>query len=229
MKKISVDPHLFYKPLKVESENVLFWGCLHLMHDPLHWEVPLWKQRGYNSAVEHMDSLIEKWNYLSDSETIGFLLGDNAFGRDAEKTLQTFFKSINFKTIYMMAGNHYAGFSKVLDKLSDNIWKIDENKQVIIVPNYLELFVCGKPVVCSHYPILSYNGQAQGSFHLHSHVHGNLGKSEIGRMYKQLGRVMEVSVETAPSPLPWDFINSTLSNKIIFSPDHHQKDTMNPF
>lgn len=64
---------------------------------------------------------------------------------------------------------------------------------------------------------------------LYSHVHGNLEKSELGRMYVKTGRNMEVSVEKCPSPVNFKEIQVFMENREIASPDHHDKLTQNPF
>lgn len=224
---MEINPDILYKPIKVHHHNVLFWGCLHLCHDP-SWEVPIWKQRGYNSAQEHFNGLINNWNAFANNQTTGFLLGDTIFGKDADKNLATFFESTNFDTIYMMSGNHYAGWSKIFSQIKENCITFGR-KKVIFVPNYLEAIVAGQPIVMSHYPILSWNGAAKGSWMLYAHVHGNLNKSEIGRMYQSQGKSHEVSVENCPFPAALLFLTDILGQKSAYAPDHHAKDTQNPF
>lgn len=228
-KTISIDPDFLYKPLKIETTNVLFWGCLHLNHLCEHWETPLWKQRGYGSAQEHFDALIKNWNSKADNETVGFLLGDSVFGKGADKNLETFFNAIKFKRIYLMMGNHYAGISQILDRLDTNIWQVSEGKEVIFIPNYFEIFVDGQPITMSHYPILSWNGAARGSWMLYAHVHGNLDKSEVGRMYQSRGKSAEISVDTNTYPARFTELRWRFAYIEAYAPDHHTKDTQNPF
>lgn len=226
---ISIDPELLFKPIKINTSNVLWQGCWHLAHDPVHWDVPIWKTRGYNSAEEHFHGLINNWNSVANDETIGFSLGDSAFGNKAFDNLKFFLESIKFKTIYLMSGNHSASWTQILDGLDSNIWRIADDKHVILVPNYLETFVCGQPIVNSHYPILGQNGAARGSWMLHAHVHGNLGKSEIGKLYQSRGKNKEVSVEVAPIPLSFKDLQEYFKDRENFAPDHHTASTQNPF
>lgn len=221
---------LFYKPISVfgDNNNILFWGCLHLMHNPIHWATPLWAQRGYGSAEDHFAGLVRNWNNKANNETVGFLLGDSVFGENAVRHLEYFFHSIKFRRIYMCAGNHYAGIARLFG--DSNIWNITDSKQVIIVPNYFEVEVNKRIRICaSHYPVLSWNGAAKGSWMLYAHVHGNLNKSAIGKLYQSQGRSREVSVEAASSPLSVEELKFELDRKLAYAPDHHTKDTQNPF
>ena len=225
---------LFYKPLKIAAkpENVLYWGCLHANHDPIHWSEPIWHRRGYKSALEQHKGLIDNWNKKANDNTIGFLLGDIMFGQGRAKEFWSILRQLKFYDLYVMSGNHFAGFHQAFKENPENYNYIDSNldKKVIFVPNYLELIVNGQPVVCSHYPILSWNGQSKGSIHLYSHVHGNLNKSELGLLYKNTcKRAIEVSVEEQPFPINFNEVLDKVKGQPFYSPDHHDSKTQNPF
>lgn len=62
--------------------------------------------------------------------------------------------------------------------------------------DYLELSVNHQDVVCSHYPMLEWNGFYHGSWHLHGHVHGRDSHFSF--------RVMDVGVDANNStPVSW--------------------------
>jgi len=221
---------LFYKSIKVKArdEDILFIGCIHRGHDP-NWETPIWKLRGYNSAKECDDGIVERWNSKANDNTIGFLLGDNVFGNDGLDTIKDLFKKLKFKQAFVMGGNHTSGFKQLLEECEENIYRFDD-KEVILTPNYLEAFINGQSVVMSHYPILSFNGQAKASICLYCHVHGNLGKSEVGKAYINSGvRAYEVSVEVNPFPPNFADIKRIMKDKAAVSFDHHDSNTQNPF
>ena len=214
---------LFYKPVKITStdHDVLFWGCLHYGHDP-KWDNPIWKTRGYNSSFEHDEGLIQNWNSKSNKNTIGFLLGDTIFGHNADERLLKLFNRLNFKELYILPGNHQAGYKQILDSLYENVLNVDGHEKLIhFVPNYLETIVNGQAIVMCHYPILSFNGMAKGAYHLYAHVHGNLGRSELGRLYQNTGLTYEVSVENCPSPITFGELRAEMRKKVQSSPDHH--------
>ena len=214
---------LFYKPVQVKSKDhdVLFWGCLHYGHDP-KWDVPIWKTRGYNSSAEHDEGLIQNWNSKANANTIGFLLGDTLFGYMGDERMLTLFNRLSFRELYVLPGNHHAGYKQLIATLPpDNVLVINSEKKVHFVPNYLEVAVNGQLIVCSHFPILSWNAQAKGSYHLFAHVHGNLGRSELGKMYLNTGLNCEVSVEVNPFPLTFGEIRAIMRSKKASTPDHH--------
>jgi calcineurin-like phosphoesterase family protein len=214
---------LFYKPVKITAKDhdVLFQGCLHYGHDP-KWDNPIWKLRGYNSSAEHDEGLIQNWNSKANKNTIGFLLGDTIFGHNADERLLKLFNRLDFKELYILPGNHQAGYKQILDSLHENVLNVDGHEKLIhFVPNYLEAVVNGQAIVMCHYPILSFNGMAKGAFHIYAHVHGNLGRSELGRLYQNTGLTYEVSVENCPSPITFGELRAEMRKKVQSTPDHH--------
>jgi len=214
---------IFYKPVKVSStdHDVLFWGCMHYGHDP-KWDNPIWKLRGYNSSAEHDEGLIKNWNSKANKNTIGFLLGDTIFGHNADERMLKLFNRLNFKELYILPGNHQAGYKQILDSLHENVLNVDGHEKLIhFVPNYLEAVVNGQAIVMCHYPILSFNGMAKGAYHIYAHVHGNLGRSELGRLYQNTGLTYEVSVENCPSPITFGELRAEMRKKVQSTPDHH--------
>ena len=189
------------RPLKFECDenNIFFWGCLHLNHDP-QWEVPLWKKRGFNSILEHNQTIENNWKEKLNEDSIIFLLGDTSFGYCAEQYMSSFFSRVPFKECYWMSGNHAAGWSKFLDGSDESGITLIDNKLIQITPNYMEIHINDSRVVACHYPLTSWNGQGKGSFMVHAHVHGTLEKSELGKiLYKS--KIKEVSIEKQPFPI----------------------------
>jgi calcineurin-like phosphoesterase family protein len=218
----------FYKPVKISStdHNVLFWGCMHYGHDP-KWDEPIWKTRGYNSSREHDEGLIDNWNKKANKDTIGFLLGDTIFGHMADERLMELFRRLEFKVLYVLPGNHQAGYKQLLEKSENNtlymsnFWDHNDQREIIFVPNYIETIVNGQAIVMSHYPILSWNGAGKGAYHIFAHVHNNLNRSEIGRLYLKTGLNYEVSVENCPSPITFGELRAEMRKKTQSTPDHH--------
>lgn len=224
---------LFYKPIKIKhpNEDVLFWGCPHYDHACESWSEPLYVKRGYKTLDEHNRALIDNWNSKASDTTIGFLLGDVMFGKGGLEKFKSFINRLKFDTIYICSGNHTAGWHQAFESVKENVWITDlQGKKVVFVPNYFELFVNGQPVVCSHYPILSWNGMGKGSFMLYSHVHNSLENSEIGKLYKNSGlKAYETSVECNEYPARFSEIQKFMGKQNGGSVDHHNSKTMNPF
>jgi len=220
---------LFYLPVRVEAKNheVLFWGCTHYRHNP-KWELPIWKRRGYESSAEHDEGIVLNWNSKATEKTVGFLLGDVMFGYGGEEEFIKLMNRLNFWRVFVMSGNHHAGWKQTFENLKDNTLYLDKcRKEVIFVPNYLEAYVNGQPIVMCHYPIVSWNGHGKGSWMLHSHCHGSLYGTEIGNiLYK--AKIADVGVERHAFPATFGEIKSKF-NKDTIAFDHHNSKTENPF
>ena len=87
------------------------------------------------------------------------------------------------------------------------------------MPNYVEVVVGNQFLVLSHYPILSFNSQSNGAICVYGHVHGNLIKNEIGKLYSE-ARTVEVTVEACPHPITLRELVSKASKEPV-SFDHH--------
>ena len=221
---------LFYRPVKVEAKNheVLFWGCLHYGHNP-KWDVPIWKRRGFNSSEEHDEAIIRNWNSKATDKTVGFLLGDIMFGFGGEEKFKKLMSRLNFHRVFVMSGNHTAGWHQTFESLEDNCLYVDGNysKEVLFVPNYLEAYVNGQPMVLSHYAIASWNGQGKGAWMLHSHSHGSLYGTDLGNiLYK--AKIADVGVERFLYPPSFGEIKSHFKDETV-SFDHHTAEIENPF
>lgn len=222
---------LFYKPLKLTAaeDQICFWSDTHFGHKCISWSIPIWQVRGFSSLEEHDVGLIERWNAVSDCNSTFFHLGDFIFGFDTVERFKSLIHRLNFAVLYIMPGNHNSGWKQNFEEQSKTVWHINENKKVVFVPNYLEIIANGQPIVLSHYPLVSFNGQAKGSWMLHGHCHSNLYKSEIGPLlYK--AKIKDLGVENCPSPITLEELREEFgkySSNITY--DHHTEETRNPF
>lgn len=223
----------FWEPLKFSTNNFWFWSDLHLGHLCQYWEVPLWKARGFNSVEEHDQTLIERWNASLNSSSTLFHLGDILFGMNGEQRLHHLLDQLNFKELYLMPGNHSAGYKQLLSQAlqkPDGIRYLNYNhKTVYFVPNYLEMIICGQSIVCSHYPLASWNGQSKGSWMIHGHCHSNLYRSELGKILYKFCKIKDVGVENSPTPNSFVSLQKEMAQKNNFTFDHHDSSTQNPF
>jgi len=223
----------FWEPLKFSHTQVGFWSDLHLGHRCEYWETPLWKTRGFNSVEEHDQILIDRWNSSFSQFSTVFHLGDILFGKNGQERLYQILSKLYFRELYIMSGNHSAGYKQLLslsDQSQDGIrYSFFENKIVYFVPNYLEMIICGQSIVCSHYPLASWNGQAKGSWMIHGHCHGNLYKSELGKILYSNCKIKDVGVENSPFPSSFSSLQREMKQKNNFTFDYHDSSTQNPF
>lgn len=215
---------LFYRPIKITAKDheVCFWSDTHFNHLCEHWDTPLWKARGFDSIEEHNEVLIQRWNEKSKQNSIFFHLGDFIFGYDSIQYFKDIIRRVNFKELYIMPGNHNSGWKQVFEEQHGNVWNIDRDKRVIFLPNYIETQINGQMIVLSHYPILSFNHQSKDGWCLYGHVHGNLIKNEIGKLYSE-AKTQEITVEACPSPITFGELRSKFKNKSNVSFDHHKQ------
>lgn len=221
----------FWEPIKFNHTNIWFWSDLHIGHKCESWENPLWKNRGFESVEEHDQTLVNRWNKNIKEDSTVFHLGDIMFGYNGEQRLLELLHNLKFNKLFLFGGNHHAGFKQLLersDELNGVSYLTLGHKQVYFVPNYLEVMICGQPIVLSHYPIASWNGQAKGSWMIHGHCHSNLYKSEIGKILYKC-KIVDVGVENCPEPISFSGVRSTFKAKENLTFDHHTSETNNPF
>lgn len=212
---------LFHKPVKIQDkeDKIFFWSDLHLGHACTSWDEPLYVKRGFETLEEHDSSLLKRWNERIPHEGIVFNLGDMLFGHNGHQRLLNYFEILNFKTMYLLFGNHTAGTKQVFESLEGNIHQVNSEKQVVFCPNYIEANINGTPCVLSHYAIASFNRQGKGAFMIHGHSHGNLHNSDFGKMLYQ-ARVVDVGVEKYPYPPSFREIKEKFKKDPV-SFDHH--------
>lgn len=212
---------LFHKPVKIttKEDNVFFWSDMHLGQECRSWDEPLYAKRGFKTLEEHDAALVCRWNERISHEGIVFNLGDMLFGHDGERRLLNYFEMLNFKTMYLLFGNHTAGVKQVFEGLEGNVHRVNSEKQVVFCPNYMEAHINGHHCVLSHYAVASFNGQGKGSFMIHGHSHGNLYGSELGNILYG-ARIVDVGVERFPSPPSFADIKRKFRDQPV-SFDHH--------
>lgn len=214
--------YLFYKPIRLshKEQDVYFWSDTHFNHACLQWPNPLWKMRGFSSLEEHNEGLIQRWNEKCDEQTVFFHLGDFMFGIDSSTVFRSIISRLNFRTLYIMPGNHCSGWKHVFEEQKSNVWDVSIDKRVVFVPNYIEANVNGQLIVMSHYPILSFNGQSKNSICLYGHVHGNLARNPIGTLYSD-AKTYEVTVENSPNPINLHSLKNIFRTRLPVTFDHH--------
>lgn len=211
----------FYKPLKVtdKEDNIFFWSDLHLGHACTSWSEPLYIKRGFKTLEEHDSALISRWNRKIDYTSTVFNLGDMMFGVNGLERLKSVLETLNFKTMYLLFGNHIAGTKQLFESIPENIYEINSEKKVVFCPNYIESFINGYSCVLSHYAIASFNGQSKGSYMIHGHSHGSLANSALGKMLYG-ARILDVGVENYPHPVSFKEIREKFKKDPV-SFDHH--------
>lgn len=225
-----------FKSLKLEAleTDVFVLGCAHFGHnrDFLYGKRLNDDGKPFKDVLEHDSVGIRRWNERCNNKTsLIFSLGDFCFNSNEERFYQLVDK-LNFRTLYIAWGNHNSGASAAykteLLKQFPNVVENGEFKyevyplekqispfrNIVFLPEYFQLSVCGTFFVCCHYPIVSWNKMSHNSIMLHAHVHHNLNP------YPK-GKIQEVSVEVGGGPMSLKQIKENMRN-IKFEPvDHH--------
>lgn len=130
---------------------VYFISDLHFGHS----NIIKMDNRPFNN-VENMDkTMIENWNSRVTNKDVVYILGDFSWHK-VEKTIEIL-KQLKGKKI-LIKGNH--------DKISQRIEVFFEE-----ICDYKEVHIEGNLLILSHYPIMFYKKQYNGSYHFYGHVH----------------------------------------------------------
>lgn len=187
--------------------------------------------RNFLNTQEAINSITEGWNSTVSNNDVGFLLGDNVVGAgdSSSEIFENIISKFNYKSLYLMAGNHHASYFSFLNKFRDSVEHSDDfsykinyyGKSIYLIPNIFEVLYKGTVFVLSHYPILSYNYMSSDSIHIFGHVHNNLKNSKIGSDFLS-GRVFEVTPEAIGNkPVSLTSIKNKLDGVKPVLVDHH--------
>jgi len=204
--------------MKFEKQNIFFTSDLHLGHH----NVIKYDNRPFKDVDEMHSTLLKNWNSVVGVDDIVFYLGDLSFGKT--ELGKWFTHSVNGK-IHFILGNH--------DKMKD-ILKL--NRFESIHPYGCEIWVKDEDlksargsdgyqqIILSHYPILSWNRQHHGSWHLHGHSHQSITKSDVGKEYYKR-KVIDVGCNGWDyTPLSYTLVKEVMSKREGSKSriDHHQ-------
>ena len=169
--------------------NIWFTSDTHYSHKNIVYGVSEWEDlsstRKFDTLEDMNTALITNINKYVGENDILFHLGDFSFGNVTN--IYEFRKQIKCKTIYLIYGNHdkhikmnkivYDGGDKIPVRgkelfagLYDYLYLTvnfveDISRRFFLQPNRTQTFAL------SHYPFRSWEGQDDGSIHLHGHVH----------------------------------------------------------
>ena len=158
-------------------------------------------KRGFNSVESMNEYMIKQWNSVVKRGDDVIILGDFCVSRDPER-IRKLLLQLNGKK-YMILGNHDSGI---------------RNKQFDTtlfrgIYDYHKFSDCNKSVICSHYPILMYEGEYRKcnngenkNYMLCGHVHDTSDNEALNRyiiMEREragiLGRSGEEVIEHPPA------------------------------
>lgn len=180
--------------------------------------VQIWS---YN--VELMNEwLIQRWNETVKPDDTVWHLGDYAFC-GIQKATEIFNRLNGHKK--KIRGNHDYGLDHKLPwewvgdykLIRENVLYEDDSGETKQYP---------QPIVLCHFPILSWDGMAHGSWHLHGHCHGS-----IDSAWNSTGLRMDVGVDAENNdwrPVSLEQIQKRMALRTVQPVDHHSSSENNP-
>ena len=215
---------------ETETQKIYLSSDFHLNHDP-KWTTPIWKMRGFNSAVEMTDGIIASINDTVRSSDYLFYTGDFCLNTKLDQ-FEVLLSRIHCQNVYMLWGNHFNPHYKnvylpmVKQILGVNYTPDSEvyplrYKNVIYLGHYAEVILGGQFVVLSHYALRSWNVMNHGSWCLHGHEHGAVIES---RPDNTTSKILDVAWDTFKRPISLSEIQMIMNKKQVKSVGHHSSD-----
>lgn len=206
----------------VPGHNVYFTSDTHFGHNKEF----LYGKRGFKNVMEHDGAIIERWNRVVGKGDTVIHCGDVMFGEGGAERLLSILKVLNFKKLWLLPGNHHAGYKQLLRLVSqDGTYLLedgDELKEIELVPNYMEFVVNRQPMVVCHYPIASWNGMGKGVWCISGHCHGSFHGSQKDA---QEGKILDLGIEVVEGPISFCEVAHIMEHKAVKIVDHHGENT----
>lgn len=205
------------KKLQFKSKNLFFTSDLHYNHDRPF----VYKQRGFESIKDYNKGIIERWNSICDNNSTVFHLGDIIFNDPEGKELTNLLEQLNYKSLYLLWGNHLSGqrplYKKFVKALGfpDGVeiypleYPVNEDKTVYFLDHYQEIDVDNQWVVLCHFPIIEHHSQDKGSFALCGHSHNQNDFSN----HNGTKRLLDVGIDRFGGPISFKDVYNILSQK----------------
>lgn len=170
-------------------------------------------KRPWQSVEEMNDGLIERWNARVTQNDEVWFLGDYAFS-GTSKALEIYDRLNGQKRL--IKGNHDHNSAKKLPWLSVHDYLLIR-PHIDYQKDDGEWAKTPHPIVLFHFPILSWDGMAHGSWHLHGHCHGSLADNGSLRM--------DVGVDPNDwYPVSLQDIQARMALRTVVPVDHHKSE-----
>lgn len=219
-----------YKILKFKYENRHdhFWSSdFHNYHDP-NWDVPIWKQRGYNSVEESYNDVRDKINSRVSEYQHLWTLGDSHLSCSDEQVI-AWWSSINCQNIHYLFGNHSSQMYRIYKQEVLKQYGSDEIEvyplrmgNVIFSGNHQEILIGKQKIVMNHFPLHSWNAMGRKSLMLSGHQHCT---DKTRTPDCPINRVLDVGWDWKNDVWSYDEIMDVMSTKMFLSVDHHDTNT----
>lgn len=140
--------------------RIFYTSDLHFSHS----NIIQYCNRPFDSVEQMNDTLINNWNKVVKNEDSVYILGDITLS--GSRMVYDIISQLKGNKI-LIKGNHDIRWIK--DKRFPAL-ELFENSQAY---DYLEIYDKGRKVILCHYPLMTWNKQYQGAYHLYGHIHNN--------------------------------------------------------
>ena len=191
--------------ITVNADKLFFWSDLHFGHKRAAAE---W--RGFGDDIEaHDQALIKTFNAKVGRNDTTILLGDISFV-GAERT-NDLLSQLN-GTLVLVRGNH----DKALKGLA--LAQFHSVHSLLTVKANGMTDQEARRIVCCHFPMLAWDMQHHGAWHLHGHSHGSC------RYPWTDAKILDVGVDAYGrfGPLSFQEVSAIMSTRTTQTADHHR-------
>ncbi len=215
---------------ETEDRKIYVSSDFHLNHDP-KWENPIWKMRGFGSAKEMTDGIIDSVNTTVRPNDILVFLGDWCLNTTIEQ-FNEFLDRIKCQNIYCLWGNHnnphekkiYQAamkqrFPEFTEPFATEIYPF-RYKNMVFMGHKVEAILGGQYCVLNHFPEAIWNEMKHGAWMLcgHSHYAYPATVAECSD-----GKILDVGWDGHRKPWSLAEIAEVMATKkVVGKGDHHQ-------
>lgn len=180
-----------------------------------HKNILGYNQRPWKTVEEMEEGLINNWNSVVNPQDEVYHLGDFAFL--GSQKFKRIVYSLNGR-IYWIRGNHDGSLSRKGETLSRFEWIKDyyplKVHRTFEVDGQIKQF--HQKIILCHFPLLSWDGMAHGSWHLHGHCHGSI--DALNRATTRL----DVGVDAhGYHPISLNAVEEYMAFRHFLKVDHH--------
>lgn len=169
-----------------------------------HRNIIEYTHRPFASLSEMNEELLRRWNSVVGPTDEVYHLGDMAFQSHAYD-LESILEQLNGK-IYYIRGNHDKEIMTADKRIHRFEWIKDYFELKIDDPELKSDDGSRQKIVLCHYPFITWNGEAHGSWHLHGHSHEIVMSSKPGQL--------NVCVEqTNYTPISYDQVKTLITER----------------
>lgn len=214
---------------ETEDQKIYVSSDFHLNHDPKSWANPIWQMRGYGSAKEMTDDIIDTTNIVVRPNDILIFLGDWCLNTTVEQ-FEALLARFNCQNIYALWGNHNNPHEKKVYQTlvrgeatgQHGPFPIEiypfKYKNMTFLGHYVEAVLNGQYTVLCHYPMSVFNEMSHGAWMLCGHSHYGFPPSTAEASQ---GKILDCGWDGHKKPLSLAEIATIMNTKQFVAVDRH--------